>query len=159
MAQAVNRIYGVVSDSLNGLLANAIRQHGKIEWVHVKYKEAAAFVAGVEAHLPGEPAVCASISSPGKLHLTSALFGCHRRCLGARHISHRPRSAVAVSRRAAMTDRPSSVRWWTGKNWPCRPGIAEMAKGFPDFMAEAVLIGRASENRCPGSDQSVTLSR
>ncbi len=73
----VKRIYGVVGDSLNGL-TDAIRRQGKIEWVHVRHEEVAAFAAGAEAHLTGELAVCAGSCGPGNLHLINGLFDCHR---------------------------------------------------------------------------------
>jgi pyruvate dehydrogenase (quinone) len=73
----VNRIYGIVGDSLNGL-TDAIRRQGKIEWVHVRHEEVAAFAAGAEAHLTGELAVCAGSCGPGNLHLINGLFDCHR---------------------------------------------------------------------------------
>src|ERR671924_705020 len=78
LAQAgVKRIYGIVGDSLNGL-TDAIRRLGKIEWVHMRHEEAAAFAAGAEAHLAGELAVCAGSCGPGNLHLINGLFDCHR---------------------------------------------------------------------------------
>ena len=73
----VKRIYGIVGDSLNGL-TDAIRSQGKIEWVHVRHEEVAAFAAGAEAHLTGELAVCAGSCGPGNLHLINGLFDCHR---------------------------------------------------------------------------------
>lgn len=76
-AVGVKRIYGVVGDSLNGL-TDAIRRHGKIQWVHVRNEEAGAFAAGAEAHLTGELAVCAGSCGPGNLHLINGLFDCHR---------------------------------------------------------------------------------
>jgi pyruvate dehydrogenase (quinone) len=76
-AIGVKRIYGVVGDSLNGL-TDAIRRHGKIEWVHVRNEETGAFAAGAEAHLTGELAVCAGSCGPGNLHLINGLFDCHR---------------------------------------------------------------------------------
>ena len=54
----VKRIYGIVGDSLNGL-TDTVRRQGKIEWVHVRHEEVAAFAAGAEAHLTGELAVTA----------------------------------------------------------------------------------------------------
>jgi thiamine pyrophosphate-dependent enzyme len=63
----VRRIYGVVGDSLNGI-TDAIRRQGKIEWLHVRHEEVAAFAAGAEAHLTGELAVCAGSCGPGNLH-------------------------------------------------------------------------------------------
>jgi pyruvate dehydrogenase (quinone) len=66
-----------VGDSLNGL-TDAIRRQGKIEWVHVRHEEVAAFAAGAEAHLTGVLAVCAGSCGPGNLHLINGLFDCHR---------------------------------------------------------------------------------
>jgi pyruvate dehydrogenase (quinone) len=73
----VKRIYGIVGDSLNGL-TDAIRRQGKIEWLHVRHEEVAAFAAGAEAHLTGDLAVCAGSCGPGNLHLINGLFDCHR---------------------------------------------------------------------------------
>jgi pyruvate dehydrogenase (quinone) len=73
----VKRIYGIVGDSLNGI-TDAIRRQGKIEWIHVRHEEVAAFAAGAEAHLTGEIAVCAGSCGPGNLHLINGLFDCQR---------------------------------------------------------------------------------
>ena len=77
VAAGVKRIYGIVGDSLNGL-TDAIRRQGKIEWLHVRHEEVAAFAAGAEAHLSGSLAVCAGSCGPGNLHLINGLFDCHR---------------------------------------------------------------------------------
>jgi pyruvate dehydrogenase (quinone) len=76
-AAGVKRIYGIVGDSLNGL-TDSLRRQGKIEWVHIRHEEVAAFAAGAEAHLTGELAVCAGSCGPGNLHLINGLFDCHR---------------------------------------------------------------------------------
>jgi len=76
-AIGVKRIYGIVGDSLNGL-TDAIRRQNKIEWLHVRHEEVAAFAAGAEAHLTGDLAVCAGSCGPGNLHLINGLFDCHR---------------------------------------------------------------------------------
>src|ERR1700675_2490212 len=76
-AAGVKRIYGIVGDSLNGL-TDAIRRQGKIDWVHVRHEEVAAFAAGAEAHLTGDLAMCAGSCGPGNLHLIDGLFDCHR---------------------------------------------------------------------------------
>ncbi len=76
-AVGVRRIYGIVGDSLNGI-TDAIRREGKIEWLHVRHEEVAAFAAGAEAHLTGDLAVCAGSCGPGNLHLINGLFDCHR---------------------------------------------------------------------------------
>ena len=76
-AAGVKRIYGIVGDSLNGL-TDSIRRQGKIEWIHVRHEEVAAFAAGAEAQMTGELAVCAGSCGPGNLHLINGLFDCHR---------------------------------------------------------------------------------
>src|SRR4051794_38488780 len=73
----VKRVYGVVGDSLNGL-TDALRRHERIDWIHMRHEEGAAFAAGAEAHLTGELAVCAGSCGPGNLHLINGLFECHR---------------------------------------------------------------------------------
>jgi thiamine pyrophosphate-dependent acetolactate synthase large subunit-like protein len=81
-AAGVKRVHGIVGDSLNGL-KDSLRRQGKIEWVHVRHEEVAAFAAGAEAHLTGELAVCAGSCGPGNLHLINGLFDCHRSHNGA----------------------------------------------------------------------------
>ena len=76
-AAGVERIYGVVGDSLNGL-TESLRKQGDIEWIHTRHEETAAFAAGAEAHLSGKLAVCAGSCGPGNLHLINGLFDCHR---------------------------------------------------------------------------------
>jgi thiamine pyrophosphate-dependent acetolactate synthase large subunit-like protein len=76
-ASGVKRIYGLPGDSLNGL-TDAIRKQGKIEWIHVRHEEVAAFAAGAEAHLTGDLVVCAGSCGPGNLHLINGLYDCHR---------------------------------------------------------------------------------
>src|SRR4051794_37737141 len=73
----VKRIYGVVGDSLNGLM-EAIRVRETIEWMHVRHEEVAAFAACGEAQVTGELAVCAGSCGPGNLHLINGLFDAHR---------------------------------------------------------------------------------
>jgi pyruvate dehydrogenase (quinone) len=79
-AAGVKRIYGIVGDSLNGII-DEIRRQKTIEWVHVRHEEVAAFAAGADAHVTGELAVCAGSCGPGNLHLINGLFDCHRSSL------------------------------------------------------------------------------
>ena len=76
-AAGVERIYGIVGDSLNGF-TDALRRHGGIRWLHVRHEEVAAFAAGADAHVTGSLAVCAGSCGPGNLHLINGLFDCHR---------------------------------------------------------------------------------
>ena len=73
----VKRVYGVAGDSLNGM-TETIRKSDKIDWLHVRHEEVAAFAAGADAHLTKKIAVCAGSCGPGNLHLINGLFDCHR---------------------------------------------------------------------------------
>ncbi|KZB86546.1 pyruvate dehydrogenase [Amycolatopsis regifaucium] len=73
----VERIYGVVGDSLNPVV-DAIRRTPGIEWVHVRNEEAGAFAAAAEAQLTGRLAVCAGSCGPGNTHLVQGLYDAHR---------------------------------------------------------------------------------
>ncbi|WP_010550901.1 pyruvate dehydrogenase [Brachybacterium paraconglomeratum] len=73
----VERIYGVVGDSLNPVV-DAVRTTEGIEWVHVRNEEAGAFAAGAEARLTGKLAVCAGSCGPGNTHMIQGLYDAHR---------------------------------------------------------------------------------
>jgi len=73
----VERIYGVVGDSLNPVV-DAIRRTEGIRWVHVRNEEAAAFAAAAEAQTTGKLAVCAGSCGPGNTHLIQGLYDAHR---------------------------------------------------------------------------------
>ncbi len=76
-AIGVKRIYGIVGDSLNGI-TDSLRAKKKIEWIHTRHEEVAAFAAGAEAHLTQNLTVCAGSCGPGNLHLINGLYDCHR---------------------------------------------------------------------------------
>ena len=73
----VKRIWGVTGDSLNGF-NDSLRRSRKIDWMHARHEEVAAFAAGAEAAASGNLAVCAGSCGPGNLHLINGLFDCHR---------------------------------------------------------------------------------
>ncbi|WP_326826340.1 pyruvate dehydrogenase [Streptosporangium sp. NBC_01756] len=73
----VERVYGVVGDSLNPIV-DAIRTTKGIEWVHVHNEEAGAFAAAAEAQVTGRLAVCAGSCGPGNTHLIQGLYDAHR---------------------------------------------------------------------------------
>lgn len=73
----VERIYGVVGDSLNPVV-DAIRRIQGIQWVHVRNEEAGAFAAAAEAEVTGRLAVCAGSCGPGNTHLVQGLFDAQR---------------------------------------------------------------------------------
>jgi pyruvate dehydrogenase (quinone) len=73
----VERIYGVVGDSLNPV-TDALRLNTKVKWIHVRHEEAGAYAAGAEAQLTGKLAACGGSCGPGNLHLINGLFDAHR---------------------------------------------------------------------------------
>jgi pyruvate dehydrogenase (quinone) len=73
----VERIYGVVGDSLNPIV-DAVRRTPGIEWVHVSHEEGGAFAAAAEAQVSGRLAACAGSSGPGNTHLVQGLYDAHR---------------------------------------------------------------------------------
>jgi len=73
----VERIYGVVGDSLNPIV-DAVRHTDGIEWVHVSNEEGGAFAAAAEAQVTGRLAACAGSCGPGNTHLLQGLYDAHR---------------------------------------------------------------------------------
>src|SRR5271155_1293570 len=73
----VERVYGVIGDSLNPI-GDAIRRNGKLRWVHVRNEEVGAFAAGAEAQLTGKVTMCAGSAGPGHLHLLNGLYDAHK---------------------------------------------------------------------------------
>src|SRR6201984_2520563 len=95
-AAGAKRIYGIVGDSLNGII-DEIRRRKTIEWVHVRHEEVAAFAAGADAHVTGELAVCCGSCGPGNLHLINGLFDCHRSGVPVLAIAaHIPSSEIGI---------------------------------------------------------------
>lgn len=93
----VERVYGVVGDSLNPIV-DAIRRRPGIEWAHVHNEEAGALAASAEAQLTGRLAVCAGSSGPGNTHLIQGLYDANR--TGAPVLalaSHVPTSQIGTS--------------------------------------------------------------
>src|ERR1700676_4281110 len=73
----IKNIHGVVGDSLKGI-TDDLRKTKKINWIHYRHEEAAAFAAGAEAQLTGKLAVCAGSCGPGNMHLINGLYDAHR---------------------------------------------------------------------------------
>jgi pyruvate dehydrogenase (quinone) len=72
----MQRIYGVVGDSLNPVV-DAIQRTDGIEWIHVRDEEAGAFATAAEAQLTGRLAVCAGSCGPQvKVSLCPAARSC-----------------------------------------------------------------------------------
>jgi pyruvate dehydrogenase (quinone) len=73
----VERVYGVVGDSLNPFV-DAVRRTDGIGWVHVRNEEAGALAAAADAQLTSRLAVCAGSCGPGNTHLIQGLYDAHR---------------------------------------------------------------------------------
>lgn len=72
----VRRVYSITGDSLNPV-NDAIRRDGRIEWVHVRHEEAAAYAASMDAELNGI-GCCMGSSGPGHVHLINGLYDANR---------------------------------------------------------------------------------
>lgn len=93
----VERIYGVVGDSLNPVTDAVHRTNGKLQWIHVRHEETAAFAAGADAQLSGKLTACAGSCGPGNLHLINGLFDAHRSMAPVLAIaSHIPTSEIGT---------------------------------------------------------------
>ncbi|MFF3492621.1 pyruvate dehydrogenase [Streptomyces sp. NPDC002795] len=92
----VERMYGVVGDSLNPVV-DAIRRNDAIDWVHVRHEETAAFAAGAEAQITGKLTACAGSCGPGNLHLINGLYDAHRSMAPVLALaSHIPSSEIGL---------------------------------------------------------------
>ncbi|EFG64420.1 pyruvate dehydrogenase [Streptomyces sp. SPB074] len=92
----VQRLYGVVGDSLNPVV-DAIRRNSAIDWIHVRHEESAAFAAGAEAQITGKLAACAGSCGPGNLHLINGLYDAHRSMAPVLALaSHIPSSEIGL---------------------------------------------------------------
>lgn len=92
----VQRLYGVVGDSLNPVV-DAIRRNSAIDWIQVRHEEVAAFAAGAEAQLTGQLAACAGSCGPGNLHLINGLYDAHRSMAPVLALaSHIPSSEIGL---------------------------------------------------------------
>ncbi|MEU2432479.1 pyruvate dehydrogenase [Streptomyces sp. NPDC007861] len=92
----VQRLYGVVGDSLNPVV-DAVRRRAGIEWIHVRHEETAAFAAGAEAQITGRLAACAGSCGPGNLHLINGLYDAHRSMAPVLALaSHIPSSEIGL---------------------------------------------------------------
>ena len=93
----VSRIWGVTGDSLNAIVAS-LHRDGRIQFMHVRHEEAAAFAAGAEAAVTGKLGVCAGSCGPGNLHLINGLFDCQRNHVPVLAIaSHIPSTEIGLS--------------------------------------------------------------
>ena len=64
----VQRLYGIVAESLNPVV-DAVRRNGKLQWIHVRHEEEAAFAVAAEAQLSGRLAACAGSCGQGHVQM------------------------------------------------------------------------------------------
>ncbi|MGN9789563.1 pyruvate dehydrogenase [Streptomyces sp. OZ13] len=92
----IQRLYGVVGDSLNPVV-DAVRRTAGIDWIQVRHEEVAAFAAGAEAQITGRLAACAGSCGPGNLHLINGLYDAHRSMAPVLALaSHIPSSEIGL---------------------------------------------------------------
>ncbi|MDB5274833.1 MAG: thiamine pyrophosphate protein domain protein TPP-binding [Chitinophagaceae bacterium] len=72
----VKRVYAITGDSLNPI-NDAIRRDGRLQWVHVRHEEAAAYAASMDSELTGI-GCCMGSSGPGHVHLVNGLYDANR---------------------------------------------------------------------------------
>jgi pyruvate dehydrogenase (quinone) len=78
ISAGIQRVYGLVGDSLNPLTDAIRRSNGKLRWIHCRHEEVAAFAAGADSMVSGQPTACAGSCGPGNLHLINGLYNAHR---------------------------------------------------------------------------------
>ena len=133
----INRVYGVVGDSLNGF-TDAMRRRKSIDWIHMRHEEAAAFAAGAEAHLTGNLAVCAGSCGPGNLHLINGLFDCQRNGVPVLAIAaHIPSSEIGIDYFQAT--HPESLF----KDCSHYVELVSSAKQLPQILKRAIRVAIA----------------
>lgn len=144
----VERVYGVVGDSLNPIV-DAIRRSTSVEWVHVRNEEAGAFAASAESQLTGRLAVCAGSSGPGNTHLIQGLYDANRTGASVLALaSHIPTSQIGTSYFQAT--RPESL-FADASVW-CHTltGANQMPRMVRVGIAEALARGGVSVLVVPG---------
>lgn len=164
----VERIYGVVGDSLNGV-TEALRTQKAIRWVHTRHEEAAAFAAVGESQATGKLAVCAGSCGPGNLHLINGLLALEMKAGGfvetgtdlenpdfaamanamgifARRVED-PGDLPAAAEAVLAHDGPAVIDAVTAKQELSMPPTIkpEEVKGFSLWVLRAVMSGRGDE--------------
>ncbi|MGZ9584299.1 thiamine pyrophosphate-binding protein [Paenibacillus marinisediminis] len=124
----VKRIYGVIGDSIFGLIDGLSRQND-MEWIGVKHESVAAMMASAEAKLTGRIGVCAVQMGPG---LTNLMTG-----LGDAFLDNAP--VLAISGQA-----PTRKIGTEYKQYIDQQGLVQAITGFsrivihPDSVIDAI---------------------
>lgn len=70
----VNVIFGLPGDGINGIMEALRKRQDKIQFIHVRHEEAAAFMACGYAKFTGKLGACLATSGPGGIHLLNGLY-------------------------------------------------------------------------------------
>src|SRR5437879_8999998 len=74
MDWGVNTVFGLPGDGINGIMEAFRQRQDKINFVHVRHEESAAFMACAYAKYTGKLGVCIATSGPGGIHLLNGLY-------------------------------------------------------------------------------------
>src|SRR2546423_12446953 len=74
MDWGVNTVFGLPGDGINGIMEAFRQRQDKINFVHVRHEESAAFMACAYAKYTGKLGVCVATSGPGGIHLLNGLY-------------------------------------------------------------------------------------
>lgn len=127
----VKRVYAITGDSLNPVNA-AIRNSGKLEWIHVRHEEVAAYAASMDAELNGI-GCCMGSSGPGHVHLINGLYDANR--------SGNPVIAIAStcpSHKFAQDYFQETNPYYLFQDCSKFVAVANTAEQFPHMMQSAV---------------------
>jgi pyruvate dehydrogenase (quinone)/pyruvate oxidase len=70
----VEKVFGLPGDGINGIMESLRKKRDKIDFIHVRHEEAAAFMACGYAKWTGKLGVCMATSGPGGIHLLNGLY-------------------------------------------------------------------------------------
>src|SRR5207253_2830118 len=70
----VDTVFGLPGDGINGIMEALRTRKDKVQFIHVRHEEAAAFMACGYAKFTGRLGVCLATSGPGGLHLLNGLY-------------------------------------------------------------------------------------
>src|SRR6266511_3950502 len=71
---AVDTVYALPGDGINGVMEGLRRLRDRVRFVLVHHEEAAAFMATAQAKATGRVGVCLATSGPGGIHLANGLY-------------------------------------------------------------------------------------
>ncbi|SDE98308.1 thiamine pyrophosphate-dependent enzyme [Terriglobus roseus] len=74
IAWGVDTIFGLPGDGINGVMEALRKKQDKINFIHVRHEESAAFMACAYAKFTGKIGVCLATSGPGGIHLLNGLY-------------------------------------------------------------------------------------